>query len=482
MSRSRNKPPSGVFLYLFVQLMTFLFLIFIILFAVSIVVHAMQPSINEWVSDRRRNARYIRPALRKHFCDAEPNDVYIVSRSFQIMAQIELYQGIQKYFAGKQVIRADAVETYGSPRLNDCFSDFNREFEPLKYSEVDIGEEKPVRCLNNVLYFWHEGSVPMALMLIQGGSPPMLHVDVAVLRKYAEGPEVEQVMKWLDDAVKGCESYRCKVISLVPDAVAPEIKIHRLRDVSREQLILPEKTIDLLERNLLNFVEKRQLLKERGLPTKKGLLFYGPPGTGKTHTLHYIIGQLKKEYTTFIVTAEQVEHLTMYCQLARFVEPAIIILEDVDIIARERGQGNEPMLNNLLNEMDGLQEDSDLIFLLTTNRPDDLEDAIRNRPGRIDQAIEFPKPDKAGRVKLAQLYAGGTELPAAEAEAIAERTEGVSAAFIKELLRRSTQFLLERDEKSSKFETADWENALKEMLTGSSFGVMRFGEEDKFIL
>ena len=53
---------------------------------------------------------------------------------------------------------------------------------------------------------------------------------------------------------------------------------------------------------------------------------------------------------------------------------------------------------------------------------------------------------------------------------------------MKELLRRSAQFLLKRDETSVKFETADWENALKEMLTGSSFGVLKLGEEDKFVL
>jgi ATP-dependent 26S proteasome regulatory subunit len=199
--------------------------------------------------------------------------------------------------------------------------------------------------------------------------------------------------------------------------------------------------------------------------------------------LHYLIGQLKKEYTTFLITAEQVENLGMYCQFARLVEPAIIILEDVDIIARERGSsGSEMALNKLLNEMDGLKEDADLIFLLTTNRPNDLEEAIRNRPGRIDQAIEFPKPDLAGRTKLAQLYSCGIELSASEAEAIAARTEGASAAFIKELLRRSAQFLLERDEQSVTFETADWENALKEMLSGSSFGVLKLGEEDRFML
>ena len=65
------------------------------------------------------------------------------------------------------------------------------------------------------------------------------------------------------------------------------------------------------------------------------------------------------------------------------------------------------LLNKLLNEMDGLQEDADVLFILTTNRPDQLEPALASRPGRIDQAIEFPLPDESGRTKLVNLYSRG---------------------------------------------------------------------------
>src|SRR5438034_9816467 len=99
-------------------------------------------------------------------------------------------------------------------------------------------------------------------------------------------------------------------------------------------------------------------------------------------------------------------------------------------------------LNKLLNEMDGLREDADVIFILTTNRPDQLEPALASRPGRIDQAIEFPLPDETGRAKLARLYAHGMKLNEAVADAIVSKTKGASAAFIKELMRRSAQFAL----------------------------------------
>jgi ATP-dependent 26S proteasome regulatory subunit len=93
--------------------------------------------------------------------------------------------------------------------------------------------------------------------------------------------------------------------------------------------------------------------------------------------------------------------------LARLLQPAMVVIEDVDLIARDRedmgGPCEESLLNKLLNEMDGLKEDADILFILTTNRPEQLEGALAGRPGRIDQAIEVPLPDDVGREKLIRL-------------------------------------------------------------------------------
>jgi ATP-dependent 26S proteasome regulatory subunit len=158
---------------------------------------------------------------------------------------------------------------------------------------------------------------------------------------------------------------------------------------------------------------RRPKLLKLGLPIKKGLLFYGPPGTGKTHTMHYLASQLPN-HTTLLATSEQVALLDHYFQLARFLQPAMIVIEDVDLIARRReemyGPCDESLLNKWLNEMDGLREDAAMLFVLTTNRPEHLEVALASRPGRIDQAIEFPLPDDRGRRQLIRLYACGLSL------------------------------------------------------------------------
>ena len=127
---------------------------------------------------------------------------------------------------------------------------------------------------------------------------------------------------------------------------------------------------------------------------KKGLLFFGPPGTGKTHTVHYLSRALPGT-TTLVITSEQIGILSRYMTLARLLQPSLVIIEDADLVARQRNQMDtceEVLLNKLLNEMDGLRADAEIIFVLTTNRPEALEEALTARPGRICLLYTSPSP------------------------------------------------------------------------------------------
>ena len=244
--------------------------------------------------------------------------------------------------------------------------------------------------------------------------------------------------------------------------------VHRLPPVARANVILPETALELLDRNILNFVERRAQLRQLGQSTRKGILLYGPPGTGKTHTIRYLASSLPG-HTTLIITAAQVALLGAYMNLARLLQPALVVIEDVDLIARDRermGPCEESMLNKLLNEMDGLKDDADILFILTTNRPEQLEGALANRPGRVDQAIEIPLPNDTGRRKLVQLYGKGLRLDETLIDEAVRRTRGVSAAFIKELMRRTAQAGIGRDGGTA-ITSEDLGEALDDMLFAS---------------
>jgi len=125
------------------------------------------------------------------------------------------------------------------------------------------------------------------------------------------------------------------------------------------------------------------------------------------------------------------------------------VLEDVDLVGRSREEINsvktETLLNRLLNKMDGLAPDADILFVLTTNRPQDIEEALASRPGRVDEAIEIPLPDADCRRRLLALYGRALAFEADAAEQAVSASEGGSAAYVKEMVRRLAQRALVRN-------------------------------------
>lgn len=419
-------------------------------------------------------------ALKSHFRQHRLQDLVTASRTFPMTARVDVQFALEKLFANHPGAKLLGVHTeFHHETLTIAHLVSSPHYPvvigPLQHEELDIGETLPARCLRQGLWLAEERSMPYALLLSAAasfGRPEGTHIEVAVPAGEKGATLSRQLLDKLEALVKGTASYRGKVISLeASDRYTGHsglLRVHKLRSVRREEVILPHKTLQLLDRNIGDFIRQREQLRKLGMPIKKGLLFYGPPGTGKTHTIHYLASQLP-DHTTLLITAEQVALLDHYFQLARFLQPAMIVIEDVDLIARSReemhGPCEESMLNKLLNEMDGLREDAAVLFILTTNRPEHLEVALASRPGRIDQAIEFPLPDEDGRSRLVRLYASGLPVDQDVISVIVRKTKGASAAFIKELMRRAAQFYLQSGN-NGRLQLEDLDSALEEILFG----------------
>lgn len=420
--------------------------------------------------------RTARTLAEKQFAGIGIENVVTASRVFPEYMRVDLNKCLETALSGPGVQcvglrREYSHETLRYAALLDSHSPV--QIAPLQYDEIDIGESTPARCLNEAMWLVPHSEAAHIVLLSQQqqfGQSRGWFVEVAVPPGEAGDAIVRSYFATLETALQTSASYRGKVLSLEQPprmmGTAATISVQRLAPVAREDVILPPKTLELLERNVFRFAAHRAELHEMGLPVKKGLLFYGPPGTGKTHTIRYLTGALPG-HTTLLVTAEQVGILGDYITLARLLSPSILVIEDADLIGRDRermgGPCEEAMLNKLLNEMDGLRDNAELLFILTTNRPEAMEMALTSRPGRIDQAIEFPLPDADGRRKLARLYGKGARVSEATLDQIVEKTDRVSAAFIKELMRRSAQFALERG-KGAEITPADLDAALDELL------------------
>lgn len=429
--------------------------------------------------------------LLKHF-SLSARDIATAGRQFPIAARIDIQAGLESLLKGNA--ETELVGLF-SPNSHEALTfaqilsspHFTVEVGPLQYDDIDIGEAVPARCLKNGLWIGQRDGLPFVIMLAPGGRFGF-QAGVAVEIAVATGEQglqfSQDLFRQLEQAISEGRSYRGRIISLEahhhPMGGGSSVKVHRLARVNREDVILPRRTLATLDRNVAGFMAARDALKDMRFQSRKGLLFYGPPGTGKTHTIHYLASQLPN-HTTLLVTAEQVGMIGEYFRLARLLQPSLMVIEDVDLIARERTQmrtpGEEVLLNRLLNEMDGLQEDSEVLFILTTNRPDQIEPALISRPGRIDQAIEFPLPDEEGRNKLTKLYARDLQVQDDLLEHIVRRTRGVSAAFIKELMRRCAQFQIEGGAGKLVSE-AVVNSALEEMLfTGGALNRRLLGGE-----
>ncbi len=313
---------------------------------------------------------------------------------------------------------------------------------PVDYVNFHLANDRVLSCVQFGLYLLTAGEVRL-LVFVAGPSDsggPRRKVRVEVLASSTE--DAQALLGALIERMGRLNIYRGQTISLSPMQFGPGpqtlVTFHTLPTVARDDVILPAGTLERIERQTLGVAEHAEQLLAAGRSLKRGLLLYGPPGVGKTLTLMHLIGRMQGR-TTILTTGVGMGLLQAVAQMARSLAPALVVLEDVDLIAEDRSRpgAGGPLLFELLNEMDGLRDDCDIIFILTTNRPDVLETALAARPGRIDLALEFPLPDAPGRERLFALYSRGLTLRDVDLAALVARTEGASPAYIKELLRKA---------------------------------------------
>lgn len=204
-------------------------------------------------------------------------------------------------------------------------------------------------------------------------------------------------------------------------------------------------------KEVISYIENKELYKEIGADMPKGILLEGPPGTGKTllakaiatETNSTFISMSGSEFVELFVGmgASRVRELF---DTARENKPSIIFIDEIDAVGRQRGAGinmandeREQTLNQLLYEMDGFNNNEDIVVMAATNRKDVLDQALL-RPGRFDRIIRIPVPDKSSREKILDYYIKSkkTDKPF-DISAIAELTDGFSGAQLKNLINEA---------------------------------------------
>ncbi len=213
---------------------------------------------------------------------------------------------------------------------------------------------------------------------------------------------------------------------------------------------------------VVEFLKEPEKFIQLGARIPKGVLMVGPPGTGKTLMARAVAGEAGVPFfhisgSEFVemfvgVGASRVRDLF---ESAKKEAPAIIFIDEIDAVGRQRGAGlggghdeREQTLNQILVEMDGFENDTNIIMIAATNRPDILDPALL-RPGRFDRKVTMDRPDLKGREAILKVHARGKPLANdVDLEALARITPGMSGADLENLLNEAALLAARRNKRS----------------------------------
>ncbi len=288
----------------------------------------------------------------------------------------------------------------------------------------------------------------------------------------------ERAMAWILARSISHSIYRNRVVHLTYEAGTKDeygdveqrerlrVLFAREEHVAEKDVIVDGDILAILRRNVIDLHRRRDILKANGVPVRRGVLLFGPPGTGKTYTCRFLTSSLP-ETTRIFVTGSTLTQVGAIFALARMLQPAVLFLEDVDLIFSSRETNlYTTNLGDMLDQMDGLRPHEEVTIVLTTNAIDRLEAAIKDRPGRVSQLIYLGPPSEELRRQYLDHYLHDHDRGGVDLDALVAMSGGATQAFLKEWVHRSVQIACERLAEAgdtARLEAADFESAMDEM-------------------
>ena len=291
---------------------------------------------------------------------------------------------------------------------------------------------------------------------------------------------------WMINKMSGAQSANGKAFEFSKSRARLEGKVKvRFADV----VGCDEEKQEMAE--IIDYLKYPKKFEKMGARIPKGVLLAGHPGTGKTLLAKAVAGEANVPFysisgSDFVemfvgVGASRVRDMF---KKAKQTAPCIIFIDEIDAVGRQRGAGfggghdeREQTLNQLLVEMDGMEENTGVVVIAATNRPDVLDPALL-RAGRFDRQITVSLPDRKGREAILKVHARNKHFAAdIDLGALAKRTPGFSGADLENVLNESAIMAVRHDE--TEITMADIDEAIDRVMMGPAKVSKTYDEKTK---
>lgn len=352
------------------------------------------------------------------FLEIEPNEQYKLDQAYPVFMGGMVLQAIDKY-----------LQENGFKVLMEKNYRYGEKESPVEYRDMIISRNV-TKNLIAMGYLYAQNELGLKVVFV---------IDFI---NYGRVGKLEVIYKkendnYFSNAIKTIDSYANEFDYFKGEKISIGGRLLDINNYGWNDIVLEDGVREALDSNIINFFNKRDIYEKNGVPFKRGVILKGPPGTGKT-----LIGKIlanKVENVTFILaTAADIEDasdISNLFNMARKYAPTIIFMEDTDFFAQNRVNGNYGRVTGeLLNQLDGIEDNNGIVVVATTNYPEALDEAIIHRPGRFDIIIDINKLSVENRYKLlVKNLAGRQKTEDVDFYEIATRCEGFTGSHMKEL-------------------------------------------------
>lgn len=342
------------------------------------------------------------------------------------------------YFPDIAVVGCIAVQDVidAGYEIGETYQDAWDDIEPASEIDATIGYKQEVTCFENGI-----------IELINNETKKRLNVYVNAevqkpfVKAYCvEGSgEANVFIKKVQERIKQYDIYKNKTFTLKRSAYVGMIPQFLKPTTVMPKVIITEEVEKILQSNIIDIFEKQDLYKNCKIPLKRGILLEGEPGCGKSSIVKHIEFILAGQVTFIYVTDGAIRgasDIADIYSMARQYAPTIVVLEDIDTIGLTRERGSNNFTSELLGQLDGLEVLEGVVTIATTNYPDAIDDALKNRPSRFDRRIKIGLPDDKIRERMFKefLLEKDISIENLDINKLSQKTKEFSGAMLKEVI------------------------------------------------